>query len=358
MRLRIKFCKTGELKYIGHLDVMRYFQKVLRRARLNVAFSWGFHPHMIMSFALPLGVGVTSTGEYFDVDMAENPAPLGTAGSGGLYPREPGERMSRGGGTEPRDHVEQRIVPAEPYPREPGERMSRGGGTESHDTHEHGTVNAEEDPLGLTERLNRYTDPDLRVLNVVPVSDRKEDKCMTIVRAADYTVRFAEVPGAARFMQAADTAAHYAGSSGGALSRPGNSNDSADQRAHTGEMPGTAEMFADFMQMPKITVIKKTKNGERETDIRPLILDYKVRDRGTVWMRLCAGSVSHLNPQLLIDAFCRFVGLEDMACSVHREEMYTVLDGRYFPLDAPDICGVDFRSQPFAKNHILVHVQC
>lgn len=53
------------MKFIGHLDVMRYFQKALRRAGMDVAFSEGFSPHMIMSFAAPLGVGITSSGEYF-----------------------------------------------------------------------------------------------------------------------------------------------------------------------------------------------------------------------------------------------------------------------------------------------------
>ncbi|MCQ2510152.1 MAG: TIGR03936 family radical SAM-associated protein [Lachnospiraceae bacterium] len=69
MRVRIKFTKTGNMKYIGHLDVMRYFQKVLRRADIDVAFSGGFSPHMLMSFAAPLGVGTTSSGEYFDLDL-------------------------------------------------------------------------------------------------------------------------------------------------------------------------------------------------------------------------------------------------------------------------------------------------
>lgn len=69
MRVRIRFTKTGNMKYIGHLDVMRYFQKVLRRADIDVSFSGGFSPHMIMSFAAPLGVGTTSSGEYFDLDI-------------------------------------------------------------------------------------------------------------------------------------------------------------------------------------------------------------------------------------------------------------------------------------------------
>ena len=57
------------MKFIGHLDIMRYFQKAIRRAGIDIAYSEGFSPHMIMSFAAPLGVGITSTGEYFDMEV-------------------------------------------------------------------------------------------------------------------------------------------------------------------------------------------------------------------------------------------------------------------------------------------------
>ncbi|MDO4615040.1 MAG: TIGR03936 family radical SAM-associated protein [Lachnospiraceae bacterium] len=69
MKVRIKFAKEGVMKFIGHLDIMRYFQKAIRRAEIDIAFSEGFSPHMIMSFASPLGVGTTSTGEYFDIEL-------------------------------------------------------------------------------------------------------------------------------------------------------------------------------------------------------------------------------------------------------------------------------------------------
>ena len=71
MKVRIKFTKEGPMKFVGHLDTMRYFQKAVRRAELPIAFSGGYSPHMIMSFAAPLGVGVTSTGEYFDMELTE-----------------------------------------------------------------------------------------------------------------------------------------------------------------------------------------------------------------------------------------------------------------------------------------------
>ncbi len=69
MKVRIKFRKFGVLKFIGHLDVMRYFQKAIRRAEIPIAFTGGFSPHMIMSFANPLGVGLTSDGEYVDIEL-------------------------------------------------------------------------------------------------------------------------------------------------------------------------------------------------------------------------------------------------------------------------------------------------
>lgn len=69
MKLRIKFTKYGAIKYIGHLDVMRFFQKAIRRADIDIKYSEGFSPHQIMSFASPLGVGMESMGEYLDIEV-------------------------------------------------------------------------------------------------------------------------------------------------------------------------------------------------------------------------------------------------------------------------------------------------
>ena len=71
LKVRIKFRKYGFMKFIGHLDVMRYFQKAMRRAEIPIAYTGGYSPHMIMSFAQPLGVGVTSDGEYLDIELKE-----------------------------------------------------------------------------------------------------------------------------------------------------------------------------------------------------------------------------------------------------------------------------------------------
>ena len=67
MKIRVKFKKWGCMKFIGHLDMMRYFQKAVRRADIDIRYSEGYSAHQIMSFAAPLGVGITSDGEYFDI---------------------------------------------------------------------------------------------------------------------------------------------------------------------------------------------------------------------------------------------------------------------------------------------------
>lgn len=69
MKVRVKFKKYGPVRFIGHLDVMRFFQKAIRRAELDIAYSAGFSPHQIMSFAAPLGVGLESNGEYMDIEL-------------------------------------------------------------------------------------------------------------------------------------------------------------------------------------------------------------------------------------------------------------------------------------------------
>lgn len=72
MKIRLKFRKIGPLKFIGHLDLMRTFQKIFRQAGIPIAYSEGFNPHQIFSIAAPLSVGVTSEGEYLDMKLVQN----------------------------------------------------------------------------------------------------------------------------------------------------------------------------------------------------------------------------------------------------------------------------------------------
>ena len=69
MKLRVRFSKFGPVKFIGHLDIMRSVQKAIKAAGVSVKYTEGFSPHQILSFAHPLGVGVESESEYFDMEV-------------------------------------------------------------------------------------------------------------------------------------------------------------------------------------------------------------------------------------------------------------------------------------------------
>lgn len=69
MRARVKYSKNDEVKYVGHLDAMRTFIRCIKRTCIPVKYSKGFNPRVQISFALPLGVGVTSDSEYFDLEV-------------------------------------------------------------------------------------------------------------------------------------------------------------------------------------------------------------------------------------------------------------------------------------------------
>lgn len=218
MRVRIKFSKEGSLKYIGHLDVMRFFQKAIRRAGLDVVYSEGFSPHMLMSFAQPLGVGLTSEAEYFDLDLK-------TAQSSSC----------------------------------------------------------------MTEALNAQMPQEIRVLNIVQIPEDKKNKGMTLVAGALYTIGIKD-----------------------------------------GNISSYKDEFEEFMRQDKIEIVKKTKKNETLTDIRPLIYDYKFED-DKAYLKLSAGSVNNLKPQLVMDAFFSAAGISGV-CEICRCELYADVDGELVPL--------------------------
>ena len=66
-RLRVRFCRGEEVKFISHLDIMRLWQRAFHRAEIALAYSEGFNPRPRISLAAPLPVGVTSEAELMDV---------------------------------------------------------------------------------------------------------------------------------------------------------------------------------------------------------------------------------------------------------------------------------------------------
>lgn len=212
MKARIKFRKNGVMKFIGHLDIMRYFQKSIRRAEIPIAFTSGYSPHMIMSFANPLGVGLTSDGEYFDIELTES------------------------------------IASKE-----------------------------------AVRRLNEQMVDGMEIVSFVQIPDDKKSKGMSIVAGADYL-----------------------------------------SSVKNGSLPeDLAEKLEAFYAQNEICVVKKTKKSEKEVDIRPMIYKLECRD-GKIYMRVAAGSVQNLKPELVTEAFVRYLGMdaEEVTFTHHRLETF------------------------------------
>jgi len=216
MKVRVKFAKDGVMKFVGHLDIMRYFQKAIRRAGIDIAYSEGFSPHMIISFASPLGVGLTSEGEYFDMQLRT-------------------------------------ALPS----------------TE------------------LVRRLDSMMVEGMRVISAVQTPDEKASKAMSLVAAADYRIAFRESQPLPKNWQ---------------------------------------ERFAAFMERSSVIIHKKTKKGERELDIRPLVYEWRF-EGDTIFMRVSSGSSDNLRPEYLMEAFFEAEGLTlvPFAFQTHRLEVYADL---------------------------------
>lgn len=74
-KIRVKFSKFDQLKYISHLDMMRVFQRAIRRSGLNLKHSEGFNPHPLMSFSTAIGLGLETDGDYMDVEFLDEISP-------------------------------------------------------------------------------------------------------------------------------------------------------------------------------------------------------------------------------------------------------------------------------------------
>lgn len=70
--IRLRFSKTGQAKYISHLDTNRVFSRAFARAKINIWYTEGFNPHPYMSFSLPLSLGVESLCENVDIRISDD----------------------------------------------------------------------------------------------------------------------------------------------------------------------------------------------------------------------------------------------------------------------------------------------
>jgi len=69
--IRVRFSKRGDIRFTSHHDVMRLFERALRRAELPVAMSEGFNPRLRISLPVPLAVGIAGLNEVADVGLRE-----------------------------------------------------------------------------------------------------------------------------------------------------------------------------------------------------------------------------------------------------------------------------------------------
>jgi len=70
-RLRLTYSKGGDARYVGHLDVARFWERAFRRVELPIAYSQGFNPQVRVQFASALPVGITGENELFDLWLLE-----------------------------------------------------------------------------------------------------------------------------------------------------------------------------------------------------------------------------------------------------------------------------------------------
>ena len=223
------------MRYVGHLDTMHYFQKAFRRTGLKLGFSKGFSPHMLLTFASPLSIGMTTTGDYLDIVIEEEMA-------------------------------------------------------------------AKE----VLAKLSAQLGEGFEATDAVRLRDEAKTP-MALLRAASYHI----IPGSV----SADTAEQIFG------------------------------CVQSFMQQREISVMKKTKKGEKQEDIRPLIYhmcaDSHSSDEGSgssaVELMCASGSIEHLKPELVMDTLTHYASEHDPHLSAalrtqdkalmwryHRSELYGV----------------------------------
>lgn len=234
MKIRIKFRKQGAVKFVGHLDIMRYFQKVMRRADVDIRYSEGFSPHQIMSFAAPLGVGLTSSGEYVDIE-----------------------------------------------------------------------VNSTESSEEMVKRINAVNVEGISVTSYRKLPDSAKN-AMSLVAAADYTMWL---------------------------------KDGYEPEDENGFWEGLSR----FLEQPSIPIVKKTKKGVKEMDLKPYLYEISIEhpceeaswseesfDRperpgaGRIFMKISAGSSVNIRPEQVIGAYYESMGQEypAFAFQIQREEVY------------------------------------
>ena len=229
VRYVIKFTKGADIKFIGHLDLMRTIQRIIRRSGLPAEYSKGFNPHMALSIAQPLSVGVYSDGEYLDLVLTE------AVGVGEVL-----------------------------------------------------------------EKLNESAPPTIKFLHATSVeiveNVKRLPQTMALLDGARYIIKI--------------------------------------------KLNGTSKVEEEMMKTlneEKWEIIKKTKKGEKLTDIKPLVKEFKywIKDDELVLNTLIAtGSRENLSAELLVNYLKEKISEinTETFVNIKREEMYILKSNKYIPL--------------------------
>ncbi|MCL2107980.1 MAG: TIGR03936 family radical SAM-associated protein [Oscillospiraceae bacterium] len=196
--MRIFFMKKDRAKYISHLDLQRTMQRALKRAKLPVWETEGFNPHIYLTFALPLSLGIESVSESFDVKLI-----------------------------------------------------------------------ADISPQEICTKLGASLSQDLQV-----------------IKAAEPIHKPVEI-----------------------------------QKARYEILLSDSEKFNEYLEQDEIIITKKTKKGQAQLDIKPLI-ELEELEKNKIILRLPAGSGVNLNPLQVLSGFEAFTGAELQTCSIIRTGIF------------------------------------
>jgi len=221
MKIRFRFERGEKLKYIGHLDVMRMFERAFKRAGIPVAHSQGFNPRPHIVFAQPMPLGLTSDGEFADVEL-----------------------------------------------------------------------DAEYETGEFLQKLNSALPAGMKVIEARDNTGKKN--IMAVVGAARYKIDF-----------------------------------------NTPEGFDIDNVISGVLNLDRIIVLKKTKSGEKEFDIRPLIYELSgVAENGTGFFNvlLCAGQDNNVRPELFITGVNTSLNIDIEMTGMHRIMLYGRSGNKWLPL--------------------------
>lgn len=213
--IRFKFNRGESLKYIAHLDILRVFERALKRSKLPVSYTQGFNPRQKLVFGLPISIGLTSETEYADIELD-------------------------------------------------------------------GEVSTE----AFMETLNANLPHGIRIVAAIHYNDK--DNIMNEIASAKYEISFeAEAP------------------------------------VSQSEWDSLIE---EILKKEEIFVMKKTKKGLREVNIRPLIFSMSITNndskRCLLEAFLSAGAENNLRPDLLMEALSKQLPFPIKVLSMHRKALF------------------------------------